>query len=143
MQKIRLILLASGLALVMPISGYAQSISDIANLSPEDRRAYMESMSPDERAAMREKWHNERASMSDEERAAFKANRRAQWESMSDEERAAIRAKRQENHAKRREKWQSMSDEERAAAREKTGKHKYGGKGNHRRHKGEDSDTPE
>ena len=55
MQKLRLILLASGLALLVPATGFTQSLSDLQDLSPEDRRAYMESMSPDERAAMREK----------------------------------------------------------------------------------------
>jgi hypothetical protein len=79
MQKLRLILLASGLALILPVSGHAQSVSDLENLSPEDRRAYIESMSPDERAAMREKWHSERASMTKAERAAKKAERRAKW----------------------------------------------------------------
>ena len=150
MQNLRLILLASGLAFVLPISGYGQSISDIENLSPEDRRAYMESMSPDERAAMREKWAVERAALTDEERAAMRAKRqeiqaerRAKWESMSEEERDIVRAKRQEIHAMRREQWESMSDEERAAAREKMGKRKHGGNGDRQRHKGEDSDTPE
>ena len=58
MHKSRLTLLASGLALALPVSGYAQSAADVESLSSEDRRAYLESMSPDERAAMAEKWRS-------------------------------------------------------------------------------------
>lgn len=132
MQKLRLVLSALVLTFLLPASGFAQSVSDLENLSPEDRRIYMESMSQDERAAMREKWRAERAAMSDEERAAMKQERREKWEAMSEEERDAMRAKRQEGKAKRREKWESMSEEERAAARERMPKHKYGSRGENR-----------
>ena len=71
MHKIRLTLLASGLALALPVSASAQSAADVGSLSPEERRADLESMSPDERAAMREKWRAERQAMSDEDRAAY------------------------------------------------------------------------
>ena len=136
MQKLRLLLLASGLALLLPVTGYTQSVSDMAELSPDDRRAYMDSMSPDERAAMREKWRSEREGLSDEERMALRermvanqpegagkkrkdrhVQRREQWASMSEEERAAKRAAHAEKKAQRREQWESMSEEERAAKR--------------------------
>jgi len=138
MQSLRLILLASGLAVLIPVTGYAQSLAEIQELSREDRRAYMESMSPDERVAMREQWHREFDAMSDEEHEAIRARRaanrpdgatgrrkenraerRERWESMSDEERAAMREQRGRTRAERRERWESMSDEERAALREK------------------------
>lgn len=63
MQTRRLILLASGLAMLLPVTGYAQSLAEIQDLSPEERRTYMDSMSPDERTAMREKWRNEFAAV--------------------------------------------------------------------------------
>ena len=72
MQKLRLIILASGLALLLPVTGYTQSVSDIQDLSPEERRAYMESMSPDERAAMREKWRAELDALPEDERRAMR-----------------------------------------------------------------------
>lgn len=55
MKKLRLLLLASGLALLLPVAAYTQSVSDFADLGPEERRAYMETLSPDERAAARDK----------------------------------------------------------------------------------------
>lgn len=160
MKNLRIILIATGLAVLLPISGYTQSVSEIKDLSPEDRRAYMESMSPDERAAMREKWRGELDAMSDEERAAVRekmaANRpegaremrherndqrREKWDSMSEEERAAARKKRQENKALRREKWESMSDEERAAARGKMRDRKHGGNKGHQNREVENSES--
>lgn len=41
----------------MPYAALAQSASDVQNMSPEDKRAYMEGMSDDERdrTAMRER----------------------------------------------------------------------------------------
>ena len=152
MQKLRLLLLASGLALLLPVTGYTQSVSDMADLSAEDRRTYMESMSPDERAAMREKWRSEREGLSDEERMALRermaanrpegagkkrkerhAQRREQWESMSEEERAAKRAARAEKKAQRRAQWDSMSEEERAEARKNRREGKHHGKQDRRR----------
>jgi len=133
MNKLRLTVLATGLALLLPVAGYAQSISEVNAMDPEDRRAYMESMSPQERQQMRNKWREELQSMPEEERKAInknmaadrpggKRNREAmrqRWEAMSDEERAAAREKKAQRKQQRREKWESMSDEERAAARQK------------------------
>jgi hypothetical protein len=155
MQKLRLIILASGLALLLPVTGYTQSVSDIQDLSPEERRAYMESMSPDERAAMREKWRAELDAMPEEERRAMRermaadrpegqrnrAAMRERWESMSEEERAAARLKREQIRAQRREHWESMSEEERTAAREKRGKHAKGRHGGAGKHNGENPDN--
>ena len=152
MQKLRLLLLASALALLLPVAGYTQSVSDIAELGPDERRAYMEALSPDERAAMREKWHSEREALSDEERMALRermaanrpegagkkhkerhAQRREHWESMSEEERATKRAAHAEKKAQRREQWESMSEEERAEARKNRREGKHHGKQDRRR----------
>ena len=137
MQTIQKILIVSGLIL-LPFAGSAQSITDIQNMDPDERRVFMESMLNDERTAMREKWRTEFDGMSDEEKQAIRqkrsANRgdggrdrtamRERWESMSDEERAQAKERRAAQGEKRRERWESMSDEERAAAREKRGEQK-------------------
>ena len=148
MQAFRLTLLAAALATLLPLTGYAQSVSDLKEMSPEDRRAYMQSMSEDERKAMREKWRAEMDQMTDEERRAFReemaANRpdrgqrqhamRERWSSMSDEERAAAREQRAARKQQRRAKWDAMSEEERAAAREKMRDRGGHGKRNRRQH---------
>ncbi|NIQ26075.1 MAG: hypothetical protein GTN88_05945, partial [Gammaproteobacteria bacterium] len=102
MKEIRLMIVGSALAL-LPITGLAQSVAEISELGPEERRAYMQSMSPEEREALREQWRAELDAMPAEEREAvrdrMRANRpqgrdraamRERWESMSDEERDAI-----------------------------------------------------
>ncbi len=92
-------------ALLLPLGAFAQTLTDIDALSPEDRRAYFQAMSDEERAAKREQLHKE-------------------WEALPDEQKQAMREKRNaardERRAAQREKWQSMSDEERQAAREKS-----------------------
>lgn len=134
MSTIHKILMITSLSLLLPSIVSAQSVNDVKNMSPEDRRVYMESMSEDERAAMREKWRAEFENLSDEEKQALReqhaGNRggrdrtadreamRARWESMSEEERAAAKERHQAKIAERRQKWESMSEEERAAARE-------------------------
>ena len=104
MKLLRKISVITAFALLPPFAASAQSLDEIRNLSREDRKAYMESMSEDERAAMREKW-------------------RAEYENLSDEEKQARRMERSANRDARREamreRWASMSEEERAAAREK------------------------
>lgn len=157
MQKLRLILMASGLALLLPVTGYTQSISDIKDLSPEDRRAYMQSMSPDERSAMRDRWRAELEAMPEDERRAFRESmaanrpegarnrdaRRERWESMSDEERSDARRMREERMLQRREKWESMSDEERAAARDEKGHRMHRGQRDGGGYKGKTRDVEE
>jgi hypothetical protein len=99
MQKLRLIILASGLALLLPVTGYTQSVSDIQDLNPEERRAYMESMSPDERAAMRDKWRAELDAMPEEERRAMR------------ERMAADRPEGQRNRAAMRERPEARANQ--------------------------------
>jgi hypothetical protein len=126
MRNITSFLLLFGVTL-LPFTVTAQSITDLQQLSAEDRRAYFGAMSDDERSAMRDKW-------------------RGEFENMSDEDKAALRSKRSENREQNRrlgrERWESMSDEERTAASEKRkdrGKGKKKGKGN--KHKGERQGT--
>ena len=153
MKKFRLMIMMSGLALLLPVSGIAQSVSDISELSPEDRRAYMQSMSDEESQAKREQWRAEMDAMPEADRKVMRekmaagrpqrgdgdrAAMRERWESMSDEERAAAKAERKERKAQRRETWNAMTDEERAAARQKFGNKKGRGKAGGRQHKRED-----
>ena len=126
MSRVSLSRLAPALAIValgLSPALQAQSLSDFQNLSPEEKRAYWDSMSEQEREAKREEWRAQRDAMSDEERAAMREQMesrrqemRNRWESMSEEERDAFRAE-------RRARWESMSDEERAAARERRSQH--------------------
>jgi hypothetical protein len=65
--------LAAALAsaiVVLPLALQAQSLSDFHDLGPEEKRAYWDSMSEQERHEKREQWRAERDAMSDEERAA-------------------------------------------------------------------------
>jgi len=110
MRNVRLIMMASGLAL-LPLAGMAQSIEKFHALSPEDRQTYMQSMSPDERRAMRDKWRAEMESKSDAERAAAREQRRQKWESMSEEERAAMRQRRSEHRQGRQGKREQSADD--------------------------------
>ena len=71
MHTIHKFLLVGGLGLLLPFGASAQSITDLEELSPEDRRNYMESMSPEEREGMREKWRSEYENLSDEDKQAF------------------------------------------------------------------------
>ncbi len=129
MKQFPLAFVAFALSL-LPFAALAQSISEISELGPEERREYMQSMSKEERQAMREKWHDEMAALPQEERDTIRermrANRpgggdrtamRERWASMSDEERAAFKEQRKAEKAERRQHWESMSEEERAAVR--------------------------
>lgn len=129
MKKMHLVLLLAGLS-TMPAA--AQSITEIEALGPDERRAYLESMSAEERQAMREKWRDEYHALPEEERQAIRERMRAQrgdtekreqrrqrWESMSDEERAALKQRREARIQERQQRWESMSDEEREAFRER------------------------
>ena len=144
MRTIRNILMVCSLSLLLPIAASAQSLSEVQAMSKEDRRSYIESMSDDERSAMREKWRAEFEQLPDEQKAAIREQRQKQgaggnrgrgrngdreamrqrWESMSEEERAVAKEKFRANEQERRAKWESMSEEERAAMREKRGEHK-------------------
>jgi len=140
MRTIHKILLASCLSILLPFAAYGQSISDLQGMSPEDRRVYIESMSDDERTAMREKWRAEYENLPEEEKMAIREQRaanqkgraggrdreamRQRWDAMSEEERAAAKERRNAQNEKRRAQWESMSEEERAAARAKRGEQK-------------------
>ena len=105
MQSFQKAIVAMSLSLLLPLAVSAQSLSDLKEMSPEDRRAAYESMS-------------------DEQRTAIQDQRRAEYDSMPEEERQAMREKRSANRdgsdrEARRERWESMSEEERAGAREK------------------------
>jgi hypothetical protein len=126
--------------MLVPLGLQAQSLSDFQNLTPEERRAYWDSMSEQEHQAKRDQWHAERQAMSDEERAAMREEMRARRNSMSEEERQAKREQmrthrdsmsneeRQAMRAEMRSRWQGMSDEERAAARDRHHGQRDGGR---------------
>ena len=122
MQTLRLMLVVTGAALALPLVVTAQPTDELRDMSPQERRDYVESLSPEERHALAEQRRAEWQSMSEEQRQAARAQRRSHWESMSDEERAAMRARQQahraENRAAMREHWESMSPEQREAARQ-------------------------
>ena len=103
MRILHLLIATTGLVLLVPATGVAQSPDELADMSPEQRREYVQGLSETEREALREQ-------------------RRAQWDAMSDEERDAARRERAErrdtSREAMREKWDSMSEEERDAARE-------------------------
>ena len=122
--------------LTLPLSLQAQSLTEFHNMTPDEKRAYMESLSEQERQAKREQWRAERDAMSDEERAAMHTERmakreemRAQWNALSDEEKAAKREAMRAHREERRAMWESMSPEERAAMREKHGNRHHGRQG--------------
>jgi hypothetical protein len=134
--------------MLVPLGLQAQSLSDFQNLTPEERRAYWDGMSEQERQAKRDQWHAERQAMSDEERNAMREKMRARRDSMSDEERRAAREQmrvhrdsmsdeqRRAMREERRSRWEGMSDEERAAVRERRHAHRDGGKHPGGRHGG-------
>ncbi len=148
MHTIQKFLLVSSLSLLLPVAASAQSGSDIRAMTPEDRRVFMESMSGDERAAMRDRLRAEYDALPEEEKQAIREQRalrregrvrhrnraamRERWESMSDEERAAAKDRRRARQDQRRQRWESMSDEERAAARERREQRRGDHRGHHK-----------
>ena len=133
MQSLQKIIVAISLTLLLPLAVSAQSLSDLKEMSPEDRRAAYENLSDEQRTVIRDQRRAEHDSMSEEDRQAMRekrsANRdgrdreanRERWESMSEEERTAAREKHRAKKDERRQRWESMSDEERDAARERRG----------------------
>ena len=140
MRTIRNILTIISLSLILPVVASAQSLSDVQAMSKEDRRNYIESMSDDERSAMRDRWRAEFEQLPEEQKAAIREQRQAKggggnrgrdreamrqrWESMSEEDRAAAKEKFRAKEEKRRANFEAMSEEERAAYRAKRGEHK-------------------
>lgn len=153
MQPVRAILTiiaASGLGLLIPVAGLAQVPDGLEDMTLEQRREYVQSLSGEEQQALREQLRAKWDGMSEEERQAARskqserrnANREAmrqQWESMSDEERAAARAKRDTQKQKQRERWDNLSDEEKAAARERNRDNGKGQGGRDRQQNGRDA----
>ena len=126
----------SSALLALPLGLQAQSLSEFHDMTPEQKRAYMESLSEQEREAKREQWRGERAAMSDEQRAAMHAERmarreemRSHWNAMSEEERQAKREAMRAHREQRRTMWESMSQDERAAMRERRSEHHRGRQG--------------
>jgi len=121
MKFVSLSSIAVAATLLLPVAAAAQSLSELQDLSPEDRRAYMDAMSPEEREAKRAELKTERDAMTPEQREAMRAERRAQWDSLSDEEREARREQMRGRRAEMKERYESMSPEEREAARQARG----------------------
>jgi hypothetical protein len=155
MRSIRKLLMAAGLCLLLPVAASAQSLSDVQAMSKEDRRNYIESMSEDERSAMRSKWRAEFEQLPEEQKAAIRAQRggnrdgkgrtgdreamQQRWDAMSEEERTEMAERRRANQEKRRAEWDAMSEEERAAVRENRGKKNGQRKGGQRPDKADKS----
>ena len=123
MKTLRLIAALSGLALLVPVAGMAQSPDDIKDMSPQERQEFLQSLSPEERQGLAQQRRAQWDAMTPEERDVARkemrklreenrAAMREHWESLSEEERAAARAE-------RKAQWESMSDEERKAAMKK------------------------
>lgn len=134
--------LATAVALLVPVGVTAQSLTDFQQLSQEDRRAYIEAMSPQEREARRNEWRAQRDAMSDEERQAMRDrhraerdDRRVQWDAMSDEERMAKREQMRGRRDEMRRRYDAMSPEERDAMRQKRRENgDFDGQGRGQRH---------
>jgi len=157
MHTIQKIFVVSSLSLLLPLVASAQSVSEIRAMSPEDRRAYMESMSEEERTTKREQWRSEFDALPEEEKQAIRKQRaerqtrdreaiRERLDSMSDEERAAAKDRRRAREDERRKRWDAMSDEEKAAARARRDEQRGergGHNGKQRNHDRPDTDQPE
>ena len=59
-----LTVIGSAAVLALPVASPAQSLQEFHDLGPEERRAYWESLSEQERQAKREEWRSERDAMS-------------------------------------------------------------------------------
>ncbi len=129
--------LAAIAALLLPLGATAQSLSELQELSPQDRRAYFDAMSPEEREAKRGELKTERDAMSDDERQVMRDRqrashdkRRAEWDSLSDEERDARREQMRGRRDEMRQRFESMSPEEREAFKQQ--RHDRGQRDHHR-----------
>ena len=120
MQTLRLSLAVAAALLALPLAASAQSIEDLRDMSPQERRAYVEGLSAEEREALRAERDSRRA-----QRAENRAAMREHWQSMSAEEREAARQQHRERVEQRRQHWESMSDEDKAAARQRFRDHRH------------------
>lgn len=112
------------IALSLPAMTSAQTLEELGSLGPEERRAYWQSLSEDEREAKVAEWRAGLDAMSPEQKDAMRAmlmarreELRARWDEMSEEEREATRAR-------MRERAEKMSPEEREAMRELMQEHR-------------------
>jgi hypothetical protein len=111
-------------ASLLPVIAGAQSLEELGALAPEERRAYWQSLSEDEREAKVAEWRAGLESMSPGQKEALRtmlmARReelRARWDEMSSEEREALRAR-------MRERAEKMTPEEREAMRDLMREHR-------------------
>jgi hypothetical protein len=129
MQRLRLIIAAAGLALLMPLGSLAQAPDAPEDMTPEQRRAYMQGLTEPERQALREQKRAQWEAMSDEERRLARRQKseqrdkkraamREHWQSLSEEEREAARQQHREQAEKYRDTWNNMTDEQKSAARQ-------------------------
>ena len=132
LSRILAVALSSAM-LALPLGLQAQSLADFHDMTAEQKRAYWDGMSEQERAAKRDEWRSERDAMGAEERAAMHAERmarreemRTRWNAMSEEEKQAKRETMRAHREERRAMWESMSPEERAAMRERRSEHHRG-----------------
>jgi Spy/CpxP family protein refolding chaperone len=102
----------------------AQTLEELGSLGPQERRAYWQGLSDDEREAKVAEWRAKLDSMSPEQKDAMRemlvARReelRDLWDEMSPEEREALRAR-------MRERAEKMSPEEREAMRDLMREHR-------------------
>ena len=84
MNTLRLILAASGLALLLPSVSFADLADGLDEMSPEQRREYIENLSEEDRQKLRDQ-------------------KRAEWQAMSDEERRAARQRYERDREANRE----------------------------------------
>ena len=102
MQTLRLSLAVAAAALALPLAATAQSLDDLRDMSPQERRDYVESLSPEERDALRAERDRKRVHRA-EHRAEHRAAMREHWRSMSQEEREAARQRHRDCVKKRRQ----------------------------------------
>jgi uncharacterized membrane protein len=105
-------------ALLLPVVAGAQTLEELGALAPEERRAYWQGLSEDEREAKVAEWRAGLETMTPEQKESMRAmlmarreELRARWDEMSSEEREALRAR-------MRERAEKMSPEEREAMRD-------------------------
>jgi Spy/CpxP family protein refolding chaperone len=112
------------LVLSLPFMAGAQTLEELGALDPEERRAFWQGLSEEEREAKVAEWRAKLDSMSPEQKdamremlAARREELRARWDEMSPEEREALRAR-------MRERAEKMSPEEREAMRDLMREHR-------------------
>lgn len=112
----KLLLVAAGLALISPMAIAAEneatdlpSAEEIRNMEPEQRREFLEKLSPEQREVLKTKIEAARAkrraeyeAMSPEEKEAARNERRARYEALSEEEKKALKEQMKKKAKKRR-----------------------------------------